>query len=581
MMLASAGMTSGEMCASIPPLEKLYPLYARDAKEFESMGYQRKWEDRRTKNVKLLQHKIPSIYMATKRSKICPECIVEIGHVEAYWDLKYAIACPIHCREAIQKCEECGDLLNPFRPGLLTCACGADLSKQKGAEVEHIPTLGLLSLVRSKLLGLPFEEELLNKKIGFPVKHLKNMSFETLLGIIGRLEGHSPHTTRYESPKLKNTPVPVVLSRAAEGLSNWPNGLHEYLKRLNSEGETKQCYSLRMQFKPFYDAFFKSGLPVNEVMFVKKAFVTFGEVVWKNAYISPKLNSGEDQHYVGIYGLANKLGVNTSTARCLLVENSIPSVQISMNGVTRQLYDISQPLPFELVEGETHTLRSAAKYLELPVSVLKVLREQNVFNIKHIAVPLIAYHEHDLKMFRDKLLACGPKRDFDVPNLLVTLDQCMLMKTGSAEIKASIITAILTKKIKIVGRTHEGVGGMSMYRSELEKFLLESKTQFFGTITVVEAAKRLQCDPLVVKNLYQDGQLLGIQKANGLFIQEESLDLFANQYISCANIASKQKTNSTRIVSICEEKHIEIQWFPKSENQKPQPFISRQFADLK
>jgi hypothetical protein len=252
-----------------------------------------------------------------------------------------------------------------------------------------------------------------------------------------------------------------------------------------------------------------------------------------------------------------------------------------MNGVTRQLYDISQPLPFELVEGVTHSLRSAAKYLELPVSVLKVLREQRVFNIKHIAVPFIAYHEQDLKMFRDKLLACGPKHDFDIPNMLVTLNQCMLMKTGSPEIKASIITAILTKKLKLIGRTHEGIGGLAMFRSELERFLLESKTQFFGTITVVAAAKRLQCDPLVVKNLYLNGQLLGIQKANGLFIQEESLDLFANQYISCANIASEQKTNSTKIVSICEEKHIEIQWFPKSENQNPQPFISRQFADLK
>lgn len=582
MMLASAGMTSGEMCASIPPLEKLYPLYARDAKEFESLGYQRKWEDRRTKNVKLLNHNVPSIYMAAKRSKICPECVMEIGYVEAFWDLKYAIACPIHRREAIQKCEECGHLLNSFRPGLLTCVCGADLSIQKGAEVEHVPTIALLRLVRSKLLGLPYEEESLNRNVGFPVKHLEKMSFETLLGIIGRLEGHSPHTNRYESPKLKDTPVPLVLSRAAQALTNWPNGLHEYLERLNSDGKTKRCYSLRMQFKPFYDAIFKSCLPMQEVAFVKEAFVRFGNEVWKKAYVNQKLDddSVAEGPLVGIYGLAKKLNVMTSTARHLVESGNIPNVTLTMNGVSRQLFDLSQKLPYEITAGDTYTLRDAASWLGLPVSVLKIVREQGLFDVRHIASPINAYHERDLEIFRKKLLACSPKSKL-IPSMnFITLEQCMLMKTGHDDIKASIVSAILNKKLRPLGRASENICDIVILKRDLDDFLNERKSQLFRTTTIVAAAKKLHCDPLVVKSLYQDGKLSGVQNPNGLFIREDSLEAFAEKYVSCAAIASKQNTNSNKIVSLCKEKAVNVYWLPRAENLPPQPFVDRKYADL-
>lgn len=582
MMLSTAGMTSGEMNMNVPPLEKLIPLYGRPAEEFKSMGYEQARPVQDIYKNPILHHKVPSLYISGKHPKICPECIKEKGYIEANWDLKYAIACPIHTKTPIQKCPECDDSLRWFRPGLLKCRCGCDLSQYSGEPISDLPTLGLLGLLRSKLLGEPLDYSLLQERLGFPIEPLEQMSFTTLLGLVGRLEGREVNSNYCDAPQRKNLPVRQVLSRAASALSHWPNGFYDYLKQLDAKGLTKPGYGLRLQFETFYQSIFKSGLPVQEVAFVKDAFVSFGNNVWKKAYVTKKLDGDSDQggQLVGIYGLAKKLNVQTTTARHLVESGNIPKVTLTMNGVSRQLFDLSQKLPFELTTGTTYTLRNAAAWLGLPVSVLRVLREQGIFDVRHIASPIIAYHERDLEVFRDKLLGCSPKIKL-IPSIkFITLEQCMQMKAGHDAIKASIVSALLSKKLRPIGRASENIGGIVILKRDLDKFVLESKIQFFGTTTIVAAAKKLHCDPLVVKNLYQDGLLSGVQKPNGLFIREDSLEAFAKQYVSCAAIASKQNTNSTKIVSLCKEKAIDLYWFPRAENQSSQPFVDRQIAEL-
>lgn len=579
-MLGAAGMLHGEMHAMIPPIEKLAPLYARTPQEFAEMGYRRPWNDRFTKSAPILHHHLPTAYTETKHARVCPECVLERGFVEAFWDLRHAIACPVHGREALRACPECGKRLTWFRPGLLTCACGCDLAHHRGAEVAHLPTLGLLGLLRSKLMGLPMDHALLTGHLGFPVEPLDAMSLPTLIGIIGRFEGRPPGYNHRIHPDRPLPPPERVLGRSADALAHWPQGFYDYLQNLEPEEGSKKGFGLRRQFESFFGSFFKSGLPESEVAFIREAFLRFGSEVWKQGYVSKALNrdSGLGRNVVGIYGLAKALGVMPSTARNLVAKGQIQGTPITANGRTRLLFDLDQPLPFRTGPGVSLSLRRAAAWLGLPVSVLRLLRDQGRYTVHHLADPTAAYHMRDLQAFRERLLACAPDIRIRASTSCVTLSQAMQMKAGTPLIKAALVGAVLDGEVLPLGRDGDQAEELVFDRAEVEAFLRQRKEEHFGSMTVVATAKFLHCDPVVVKHLYRDGVLAGEKKPRGIFIRTESAKAFREDFISCAAIASMCRTQSNNIVQRCEQENIPIQWFPRGRNQSPQPFVDRATA---
>jgi hypothetical protein len=581
-MMHQVGMTSGEMNANIPRFEKMIPLYGRAASAFDAMGYKRMWVDRFCKRAPILQFDLPSIYIKGKSTHICVECVAENGYIDAFFDLKHAIACPIHCKKPIQSCQECGSRLKRHRQGLLKCHCGFDLSASQGEVVEDLPTLGLLSLLHSKLLGKPMEMTLLKDRLGFPVDHLEAMSLKTLIAIIGRMEGRDVDTHHCSKPQHKNVTAALAVARAAKALAHWPDGFYEFLKRLDSEDGSKKGFGLRKQFESFFGSFFKSGLPANEVEFFKEEFVRFGSEHWKQGYVSKKLarGLGKGENIVGVYGMAEALGVMPSTVRSMVKKGLISGNTVSAHGSTRHIFDLAPGLPFRMDAGASLTGRKAAALIGLPVSVLKVLRDKGLYEVQHIANPIAAYHENDVVVFRNKLLGNSPTTLLVPTEAHISLKQIMLMKTGSDEVKAAMIQEIISGQLIPVGEFGDGVEAMVFLRADVHRILQECKQEHLGLMTIVTAAKLLHCDPLVVKGLYRDGLLAGDKKPSGTYINLSSLERFGAQYVSCASIASDRLTNSNKLLRLCEKANIHLHWFPRVIGDNPQPFFARQDLEL-
>lgn len=581
-MMHSVGMTNGEMNANIPRFEKLIPLYGRPASEFEVMGYKRNWNNRFQKRAPILHFDLPSIYVTGKVINICPECILDNGYIDAFFDLQHAIACPVHARTPISDCPSCGNPLKRYRQGLLKCSCGFDLSEARGAEVEHLPTLGLLSILRNKLLGIPLDLDLVKTRLGFPVDHLADMSLTTLIGIIGRMQGRIPDSHFCDEPQHKNVTVAQSLERAANALAYWPEGFNDYLRSLDSEDGSKKGFGLRKQFESFFGSFFKSGLPANEVAFIKVAFIQFGSANWKQAYVTKRLakDTGVGETIVGVYGMAAALGVMPSTVRNMVKKGMIHGNAVDVNGLTRHFFDLTHGLPFQKVKGPSLTVRQAAAWIGLPVSVLKILRAKGVYAVRRIANPTSSYCEKDLAAFKKKLLASSENQLTLPTKDHVSLRQIMLMKTGSNEIKASVVSDVLSGKLISVGKSGDCVGELVFVRSDVYSLIEERKKNHFGTVTVVMASRTLHCDPVVVKNLYRDGFLKGDKKPGGIYICKDSLSGFAEQYVTCASIASERRLSSSKLVKLCEERVIELHWFSRGVGQNPQPFLKRHDALL-
>src|SRR5450830_740393 len=93
-MMRYAGLTENEMRAARPPIAKLSSLFGREVSEFESIDTDAGVKSGR--HMTLMKHHLPSIYLRSKHARICPDCVVEYGHVSAFWELKHAVACPAH-----------------------------------------------------------------------------------------------------------------------------------------------------------------------------------------------------------------------------------------------------------------------------------------------------------------------------------------------------------------------------------------------------------------------------------------------------------------------------------------------------
>jgi hypothetical protein len=153
-------------------------------------------------------------------------------------------------------------------------------------------------------------------KCGFPIKELASISLPTLLGIINRLQPGKKRKTDFKVPKGVSNSFHAF--KLASGIFvRWPDGFYDYLEGLHEGIEKPMGSTLQKQFHKFCTAFFKNGLPEEEMVFLRKAFISFGDDRWKtNGYLDTRfLNSvNATSNIVGIYGLANALGIQTPTA---------------------------------------------------------------------------------------------------------------------------------------------------------------------------------------------------------------------------------------------------------------------------
>lgn len=578
MMLSSTGMTHGEMISIIPPLEKLAPLFDCSITEMSKLGYHKPLGSSSAKRMWLHNHQLPTSYLNIKSPKICIDCILQSGFTDSFWDLKYAIACPKHNKYLLKICPECKKHLSWFRPGLLKCTCGCDLSHLSGESLNNQTVLGMLAFMRNQLRRDPLDHNFYSQSLGFPIEHLTTLTLSELLSIIVRFENKGGYSMR-ASEGQNIYQEEVTLAKVSKALENWPEGLYQYLDSFNHSRVSTKGFGLRKQFESFYGSLFKSDIPKEKIAFIKEAFIEYGNHHWKQGYVFN--NEENTKKVVGIYGLAEVLGVMPSTAKNLVKKGLITGKASNLNGRTRQFFDVNNELPIKSGIGKTLALRKAAAWLGLPTSILKVLRDQQDFLVKHIAKPFSAYHMNDLIVFRDQLLNLCPSIKSILIDEHFTLKQVMQMKVGSTQIKANFVKAILDAEITPLGNVDGAIQGMFFSKLQVDEFIATQKAALFGHITVVSAAKELHCDPLVVKSLAEEKLLMAVKKTNGLFIQNASIKEFGSRYLSCAYLARGQNTSTSKILEQCIKQNICVRWFPRFGKDKPQPFMEKPLAKLK
>lgn len=509
-MLRHAGMTENEIRSATPDPEKLKRLVGSDLPEFDFL-----FEKIKHSRYQVLSgHRIPSLYLRSKHTRVCPCCIADKGYISSFTELKYAVVCPEHNIETIEECPSCHKGLDVFRPGLSQCQCGYDFKHAKAREVTNQALIGLMYILKAKLENQVLDKSLLEPS-GFPVEAIAKLSLNTVLSLLYRLEGRS-------ADAQLNSDLMATITSAASIFTNWPRGFHQYLEETQGPQADMASTGLRKQFLPIYETLFKNGLPKDEVAFMHQAFVEFGQRQWRKALIHPKLQQGGASNIVGIYGLAQALSKQPATLRKMVAAGLIPVHAVNAKG--QALFEVTEQLVFEFAAGQSLTIKEAAERLDLPVAILNVYRQKGYYQAHFMTNPMKLFHERDVERLRSELVD-GVEFISNSPQDIryISLKQILLKKLGPSVIKAALIEAIRVRAILPVGIAGERPGDLLFQRSQIDETISSLAQKLSGIVSSEDASEILGVDAKVVKNLIKANAFEACSTDYGIYVIEESL----------------------------------------------------------
>lgn len=578
-MLRYVGMTDNEARSIRLPLDKLALLYGRPATELASLAYVNDSSTSYGKEFVLCGHPLSVLDLNVKVAKLCPACVRECGFIDAFWDLRHALACPKHGQLALRQCPHCKADLKWQRPGLLICTCGHDFSHASCAPVSsEVKTL--MEVIRRKLHRETLDDDW-GRSAGIHIDGIQSVLLRTLFGIIQRLGNIK--LGRKDSGN--DTNMDRVISIAADALTRWPEGLYDYLKDFGSTLTEKELSHVgaRKQFHRFYEPLFTNELPQEGVQFLRDGYRQFLTDVWKKALIDPRTDPEGDicNSLITLQELSRESRIAQPTLKKLLNQDILKPAAIikSPSGRPRFLFNMAQAKRVSISrQGNTLGSRDAAGMLGIPVSVLEILHKNGTYVVKSLPKSLASYHEADLESFKDLALqGISPMAASQVDRSQnTTIGTVLNMKLNGVQ-KAAVIEAVIQRQLKPIGYTAPEISAIVLEKASVEAFLRARRPADHNGLMAHEVGKLIRARPQVIQTLWKTGVLSAHRRGKVMLVSERSVTTFTKKYITCAELATQWKTSSRKVVSMLEAKGVAV--LKVSDGQGgAQAFVERRYV---
>jgi len=542
-ILKLAGVTEGRMRCAEQPVEVLSLVTGHDIKLLAHLPLVHP-----VTNIQQVSgHAVSKGYSIMTKPKICPCCIKEQGYAPAYWDLIAVQGCYKHQHTLVSVCKVCEAELSWNRPGLLTCECGADLSELTGDPMGQ-EELEFLRIIDAKFNGLILKDS--ESITGLPFKHLTEISLSTILAIV--------HAIGSMDLLIENKVVRAMVCTnkdevkyALEVLKDWPNNFFKFLHRLG-EQQARPSLGLDRQFSFFTQRFFKRGYPIAEVKFLKEAFVEFGQNHWGKAFYYSRMQSkpdGADQpNFVGIYDLAKQIGHTPSAVRTMIDEGRLVTKSLKGSKMEKVIIDLEKSNVKIPQDGNTVSVRDAAKYLELPVSVLSRLRALGHYQSDHLTLDKNSYCIEDLSTLKKKILNCQLVK---LPNeQLITIAFIMRKSFRSCTFKTTVIEKILDRSLACFG-CEKDINEIQVRLSDFEALASNVLPEDRGWLTIKQTSIELQCDNGIITNMIAAGLIEGQKEKGVQKINTDSVSNFKQRYVTLQQLSSTFKLGVLALNHLC------------------------------
>lgn len=556
-ILSHAGISQRGMTSVTLPIQALARVLGKPSADLQHIAYSGR-DAQGALEYRLLGHSLGGSLgsgpLRRNKPAFCPQCVAEHGYIDAFWDLRIAVACPVHRCAPITHCPACAQPLKLFRPGLLSCKCGSSLAASTTSEVS--PALAdLMAVVWAKVHRQPISSAALSANL--PLEGLMGMPLQTLtlkLLELGRLG---------LPPESEGDSVSTILQSAAETLSNWPHNFRALLHRIGGVEETTGT-GFRKRFEHFYEKFASNKRTNKDCGWLRTEFLRFGLEEWGESIVDNKLLVGEtvNRRFVTKAELARHLGVSIVTIGNWARKGHIPLKTRPTSSTTPRYIadltaiDLKAPLQSD---GPILVQRRAAEYLGIPVRVLSYLDKEGYFQKLHMLRHKTGYTKEDLDLFRTRLLELSPLTDdpAKMPDTAEFVGLGHALRTSrfhSHASKAEFVVAYLNGHCISPGRTGNTLADIQFRKSDLLEFLTASRRHVAdGAITQRDVARMLGTDDMAVNGLISEGWLVKVETRAGPRITPESVRSFAGRYTSLAVLANEVDTTTALLLRRCQQ----------------------------
>lgn len=495
--------------------------------------------------------------MRLRKPAVCVQCVQEKNYIEAFWDLKDAIACPTHKSLLVDHCPSCDTSLSWSRPGLLTCKCGGDISKANTVTASALQ-IGWMELLQHKLYGRSLST--LQNEEGFPIKQLDAIPIKELMSIVGRLNTLGSRSG-------------LVADSGLMALSNWPQNFHSYLNQIGTRA-SKQASNNTIGLSAFFDdvrtTFFRTSKDKRYTSFLHEEFLRFGRNQWSQHVVFSKnhLASPNEDKIVSLNAVAKQLGLTIHKASVLANNGVLPVTAVrTKGGAVRYVVNAAEARksnPKEkvnVIREAKITLKQLVKQLGIPESVLVILEKSGLIAKDNQTVFKERFHKNDVSAFEKRLLERVTVREGKPPSeghlsLTYALTRS---KFGSPENKVAFLTAYLQGSVIASGRWGTTIADIYFEDNVIQQYVSAGLRSKYSTVSRSFVAKTLECQARTVPNLVAEGHLVSMASETGFdYITKDSLAAFAQQYVSCAGLAKEFGTTARHLAKIAEQANIPL-----------------------
>lgn len=539
-ILKLAGLSQSEMTRADFPVNKFAGVLGVEAETLDRVAYTCQSSSKK-QGFKLLGHPLGSSInqplLRLFRPALCPECVSADGFTDAFFDLKLAVACPVHKRTVISHCAKCGEALRFFRPGLLTCRCGASL-----ADVPPEPVapalLDLMTIFKAKLHSPSLTTCETERRL--PVKSLLALSLRSLITNL-------PNLLRIEGRNMPKNSLQTA-DHIGEALSDWPRGLRLFLDKAE-DVHREDAMSHHIRLKQVSSSFYRREIRAN--------------FTWLHEQLIHyrKQRSGDaNQSRQTLHKEAQRRYITNK-------RQEWPSA-----GTHSQL-----PAGGQTLQG-----RDAAAFLGLPVSVLVQLEISGHFVRRHRTKLKWGYHIADLDVFFAQLLEASPRIRRSAVDTKATVSLYHALgkyRMHDSKQKAGLVLAYLSGSLRSIGRTGESTSDILFRLEDVSALAAISRTDAAGgTLTRSSAAEKLGCDPNAIPSLSSQGYLTASPAREGTRLTRESFEEFARDFVPLGKIARERNTTSYRLKKLCTQANIPVLLVPRPSGP-PVSFIQYSHLD--
>ncbi|MFB9327824.1 TniQ family protein [Paenibacillus aurantiacus] len=414
--------------------------------------------------------------------QVCSICLKEASYQRNLWELSLVTTCPLHSCRLIDRCQDCGKAINPYRKKMSYCNCGFDYRESDIIFAESELSIFLRHTIEKS--GPRCGENVLYSLN----PRLSIYTIITLVRLVNGLEAKTNHNNF--SIGIDKRILTEQLDRTFSIFDKWPESFFAFL----DDYRIAKNYSIRFsRLNTFFNTYFCH----EDLKFIVDALHDYGYSFWERGFLQ-QIET-------------NNLGVE-------IVKESIKAT-IQRHSRARDLVGISQ--------------NKLAKLLGVANYQIDHLREKQI--IMPISGPDIdgmptwLFEENSEKMILDKFKEDITTKIHDDEVLSFLQTSLKFVPYGLKKI--DLIQSVLLKKLRPCSIVEgNGFHQFQFNRSDVLSFLKG------GMLTREDISKKLSCNYRAAYYLVKYGFIKGEKIGEFTLVSHENYNEFREKFILAIEI---------------------------------------------